>query len=167
MTDRPQPCSGVPVPGIFLGPSGDTTLATFSPRAAAILRVIADRVVPAHLCDADDSWDHGAIAYGVVRQRLLDEADRAERAMTDQQPPLWERQAMTDQQQQPLWKVLRDAYDQSDNGIEDDWNVCLGYAAELRAIADAMVLVFDPWLQEHSDVADWLCAEADRAEAGE
>jgi hypothetical protein len=45
---------------------------------AAELRAIADEVVPEHLCEADDSWDAAAIAYGVVRDRLLAAADEAE-----------------------------------------------------------------------------------------
>jgi len=45
---------------------------------AAELRAIADEAVPEHLCQADDSWDAAAIAYGVVRDRLLAAADEAE-----------------------------------------------------------------------------------------
>jgi hypothetical protein len=35
-----------------------------------------------------------------------------------------------------LWAVMRDAYDESDDGTRNDWKVRHGYAAELRAIAD-------------------------------
>lgn len=45
---------------------------------ALIFRVIADEVVPEHLCYAIDSWDAGAIAYGVIRNKLLDAAKEAE-----------------------------------------------------------------------------------------
>jgi hypothetical protein len=45
---------------------------------AAELRALADEVVPEHLCDACDEWDHRAIACDVIRQRLLDAANEAE-----------------------------------------------------------------------------------------
>ena len=60
-----------------------------------------------------------------------------------------------------LWRVMQDAYFKGRNPGNSDHH---GYAAEIRAIADEMVLQFDPWLEEHAAVADWLEAEARRAE---
>ena len=65
---------------------------------------------------------------------------------------------------QPLWRVMEAAFL---DGRIPGFNYCDGYAAELRAVADQMPVVFDPWLQEHADVADWLLTEAQRAEAGD
>ena len=69
----------------------------------------------------------------------------------------------------PLWEVMRRAYDLSPPVPVDadlDWIDRHGYAAEIRAIVDEMVLRFDPWLAEHAAVAEWLRAEADCAERG-
>lgn len=70
----------------------------------------------------------------------------------------------------PLWEVMRRAYDASPLApmdADDDWTDRHGYAAEIRAVVDEMVMRFDPWLAEHAAVAEWLTTEADRAERGE
>lgn len=74
---------------------------------------------------------------------------------------------------QPLWKVMRHAYDQSSvpsyllNSTDSQTGDCLtdryGYAAELRAIADDADAQFDDYAPAHKVIA-WLRAEADRAE---
>ena len=64
----------------------------------------------------------------------------------------------------PLWRVMHDAFLSRDlSGPHGR----LGFAQEIRAIADEMVMQFDPWLAEHAAVADWLEAEAQRAERGD
>lgn len=60
----------------------------------------------------------------------------------------------------PLWQVI----EQEHHGLLSGPAT---YADLFRSIAEEMPVIFDPWLQEHGDVADWLRAEADRAEAGE
>jgi hypothetical protein len=64
----------------------------------------------------------------------------------------------------PLHLIMRDAHLEK---VRDHpgWRAG-GEAAMLRAIADEMPMIFDPWLQEHADVAAWLLSEAARAEAG-
>jgi hypothetical protein len=57
-----------------------------------------------------------------------------------------------------LWAVMRDAYDESDDGTRNDWKVRHGYAAELRAIADEVVpeepepcqsaMAFSAWIEK-------------------
>ena len=66
--------------------------------------------------------------------------------------------------QPPLWRAMHDAF-LSDmlSGAEGRQ----GFAREILAIADEMVMQFDPWLAEHAAVADWLKAEAQRAERGD
>jgi hypothetical protein len=66
----------------------------------------------------------------------------------------------------PLWQVMLEAIDDALEKNEEPVHERLMCAAELRAIAEEMVLHFDPWLQEHADVEAWLLAEAERAEAG-
>ena len=61
----------------------------------------------------------------------------------------------------PLWRVMRAA----DASLVSD--LTTPEARALRAIADEMVLQFDPWLEEHAAVADWLEAEARLAEQGD
>lgn len=71
----------------------------------------------------------------------------------------------------PLWRLIMKAYDESsvpDKLLESsDGYDCLtdryGYAAELRAIADAI----PEELNSAGSVGRWLLDEADRAEAGE
>ena len=66
----------------------------------------------------------------------------------------------------PLWQVMRDAFCDAPGSAE-------GYAAELRAIADALEnnqsFLVDGYnlSPEGKAIAAWLLTEADRAEAGE
>lgn len=67
---------------------------------------------------------------------------------------------------QPLWQVMEAAWESAPEVPMNQEGHC--YAAELRALADiierrgAKKLDLDP-----GETADWLRAEADRAEAGE
>jgi len=65
---------------------------------------------------------------------------------------------------EPLWRAMDLAYDRSvaPDG-EPMWESYHGYAAELRAIADAIPEEF----YGAGGVRRWLLEEADRAEAGE
>lgn len=70
----------------------------------------------------------------------------------------------------PLWRTMLAAYSNRwlDVELTSTGNAeGLAYAAEIRAIADELVMRFDPWLAEHAAVAEWLRNEADRAERGE
>lgn len=63
----------------------------------------------------------------------------------------------------PLWEVMRQAFLAGlSPGLADRF----GFAAELRAIADAASLEFSR-IDEACEVIEWLRTEADRAEAGE
>ena len=64
----------------------------------------------------------------------------------------------------PLWRVMQEAAANARNAHYRFAASDRVLAAEIRAIADEMVMQFDPWLQEHEAVAAWLTAEADRAE---
>lgn len=73
----------------------------------------------------------------------------------------------------PLWEVMKEAYTTSSGTIvnylgeeELQGPDCYEFAAMIRAIAGEMIMKFDPWLAEHSEVVDWLYSEADRAENG-
>jgi hypothetical protein len=88
---------------------------------------------------------------------------------------------------QPLWRVMADAYDQSSvptaliESSDPETGDCLtdryGYAAELRAIADRVApeeapAAWEPAYKlyerhERQRIRALLLAEADRAEAGE
>jgi hypothetical protein len=87
-------------------------------------------------------------------------------------------------EQQPLWKVMRNAYDRSsvpteiieasDSQAGDCLTDRFGYAAELRAIADEVRQRFfsgkdldEASTDAFGDVIDWLRAEADEAEGKE
>ena len=68
---------------------------------------------------------------------------------------------------EPLWRLLYDAYDNStdsDGGMQN-WSERNGYAAEIRAVADEIEAhpMADRCI-EWGEVADWLRTEADRAE---
>jgi hypothetical protein len=64
----------------------------------------------------------------------------------------------------PLWEAMHCAY--SPHRAPGQWR--LGYAAMLRAIADEMERRGDKKLDlDPGETADWLRAEADRAEAGQ
>ena len=75
----------------------------------------------------------------------------------------------------PLWEVMWHAYDQSSvpteliESSDPETGDCLtdryGYAAELRALADIVEQRGDQGLDlDPGETADWLRAEADRAE---
>jgi hypothetical protein len=57
----------------------------------------------------------------------------------------------------PLWQVI----EQEHHGL---LSCSATYADVFRSIAAEMPVIFDPWLQEHSDVAKWLESEALKAE---
>ena len=59
----------------------------------------------------------------------------------------------------PLWQVI----EQDHHGL---LSCSQTHADVYRGIANEMPLHFDPWLQEHEDVAEWLRSEAARAEQG-
>jgi hypothetical protein len=61
----------------------------------------------------------------------------------------------------PLWRVMEVAEE------SPSFNFTSSRARMIRAIADEMVMQFDPWLAEHAAVAEWLEAEAKRAEMGD
>ena len=71
----------------------------------------------------------------------------------------------------PLWEVMRHAYDQSSvptaliESSDPETGDCLtdryGYAAEIRALADIIEQRSD---RDPGETADWLRAEAERAE---
>lgn len=67
---------------------------------------------------------------------------------------------------EPLWRLMRHAYDQRTPEIDDQTEDRLGYAAEIRAIADALYQSWLPHWGEES-VRAWFLEEADKAEAGE
>lgn len=69
------------------------------------------------------------------------------------------------EQDRPLWEVMDDAdLNTKLTGKQmSDWRRYVK-ASEIRAIADEMIMRFDPWLAEHAEVAEWLRAEASRAE---
>ena len=84
---------------------------------------------------------------------------------------------MTDQQQPPppLWRVMRDATHAAMNKYHPFCTDEQSYAAELRAIADAVVPdhlciygeSFDIDSTTKGEIRQLLLAEADRAEQGE
>ena len=70
----------------------------------------------------------------------------------------------------PLWELMCKAYMDAPVGHDAESTENLGYAAELRAVAEAMRLrlsreVISPGTLEQ--IAAWVEQEADRAEAGE
>jgi len=66
-------------------------------------------------------------------------------------------------EQKSLWEVMDEAFHSQESlGFRG----CLGYAAELRAIADDADAQFDDYAPAHK-VITWLRSEAQRAERGE
>jgi hypothetical protein len=61
---------------------------------------------------------------------------------------------------EPLWQIMKDAYMVPPPTATEEQ--C--YAAEMRAIADAMVMALPNWGEGEEDVRNWLLSEADRAE---
>jgi hypothetical protein len=127
---------------------------------ATEIRAVADWLVPEEAIeDVPGRFVNGCCheQRQALRQRLLAEADRAERGGT-----------MSSTQGQPLWRVMNLAYD---NSSHPQWEEHHGMAAEIRAVADwikrRQEFEYGHTLRDVREVLGWLRAEADRAERGD